>query len=110
MPIVVLDIGKTNAKTILLHDTGEMLAQRSRACAVRPGPPYPHLDLDGMWSWAMTALGELASLAPIECIVPVTHGAAAVLMAGEQPALPALDYEHSGPDATAAMLRFLVQE
>ena len=63
MPIVVLDIGKTNAKTILLHDTGEMLAQRSRACAVRPGPPYPHLDLDGMWSWAMTALGELASLA-----------------------------------------------
>ena len=61
MPIVVLDIGKTNAKTILLHDTGEMLAQRSRACAVRPGPPYPHLDLDGMWSHA--ALGELASLA-----------------------------------------------
>ena len=104
MPIVVLDIGKTNAKTILLDDTGEMLAQRSRACAVRPGPPYPHLDLDGMWSWAMTALGELASLAPIECIVPVTHGAAAVLMAGEQPALPALDYEHSGPDATAAAL------
>ncbi|MFL5336976.1 MAG: FGGY-family carbohydrate kinase [Geminicoccaceae bacterium] len=104
MPIAVLDVGKTNAKAILLDEAGEPLAQRSRACAVRPGPPYPHLDLDGLWDWALTALRELTRLAPIDCIVPVAHGAAGVLMAGDRPALPALDYEHPGPDAAAAAL------
>ena len=97
MSIAVLDVGKTNAKVILLDEAGEPLGQRSCACAVRPGPPYPHLDLDGVWDWALTALRELASLAPIDCIVPVAHGAAGVLMAGDAPALPALDYEYPGP-------------
>ena len=87
MPIAVLDIGKTNAKAILLDDAGEILGQRWRVCAVQPGPPYPHLDLDGIWGWAVAALRELAHLAPIECVVPVAHGAAAVLMAGERAGL-----------------------
>ena len=43
-------------------------------------------------------------MAPIRCIVPVAHGAAAVLMAGETPAMPALDYEHPAPDQYAAEL------
>ena len=46
-------------------------------------------------------LRELAALAPVTCIVPVAHGAAAVLMAGDELALPALDYEHPGPDEVA---------
>ena len=49
---------------MLLDDAGETLAQRSRPCAVLPGPPYPQLDLDGIWAWAVEALGELARLAP----------------------------------------------
>ncbi len=104
MAIAVLDVGKSNAKLLLLDEAGEVLAQRSRACAVLPGPPYPQLDLDGIWRWAVAALRELAALAPIRCIVPVAHGAAAVLMAGEAPALPALDYEHPAPDACAGEL------
>ena len=90
MAIAVLDVGKSNAKLLLLDEAGEVLAQRSRACAVLPGPPYPQLDLDGIWRWAVAALRELAALAPIRCIVPVAHGAAAVLMGGEAPVLPAL--------------------
>ena len=104
MPIAVLDIGKTNAKVIVVDDAGEPLASRSRPSAVLPGPPYPALDLDGVWAWAVTALAELAGEHRIEAIVPVAHGAAAVLMAGEEPALPALDYEFAGPDETAATL------
>jgi L-fuculokinase len=104
MSIAVLDVGKTNAKVVLLNEAGALLAQRSRACAVRPGPPYPHLDLDGLWDWVLTSLRELARVAPIDCIVPVAHGAAGVLMAGDRPALPGLDYEHPGPDTTAAGL------
>lgn len=104
MPIAVLDVGKTNAKVLLLDDEGQVLTQRSRPCAVLPGPPYPQLDLDGTWLWAVAALGEVAQLARIDCIVPVAHGAAAVLLAGETLALPALDYEHPAPDSTAQSL------
>lgn len=104
MPIAVLDIGKTNAKVIVVGDRGEPLASRSRPSAVRPGPPYPHLDLEGVWAWAQGALAELAQQHRVEAIVPVAHGAAAVLMAGEEPALPALDYEFAGPDETAGTL------
>ena len=60
MSIAVLDVGKTNAKVVLLNEAGALLAQRSRPCAVRPGPPYPHLDLDGLWDWVLTSLRELA--------------------------------------------------
>jgi sugar (pentulose or hexulose) kinase len=100
--LAVLDIGKTNAKLILLDAAGATLATRARPVSVRPGPPYPHLDLDGIWGWACAALGELGRDAPIDTIVPVTHGAAAVLLADDEVALPALDYEFAGPDERAA--------
>ncbi len=108
MAIAVLDIGKTNAKAILLDEAGAVLAQRSRPSAGLKGPPYPQLDLDGVWAWAQGALAELAAMAPVRCVVPVAHGAAGVLMAGDRPALPALDYEHDGPDAAAEELAGLL--
>ena len=108
MAIAVLDIGKTNAKAILLDEAGAALAQRSRPSAGLPGPPYPRLDLDGIWQWIKSALGELATLAAVRCIVPVAHGAAGVVMAGDRPALPGLDYEHEGPEAVAAELATLL--
>lgn len=108
MAIAVLDIGKTNAKALLLDEGGAVLTQCSRPSAGLPGPPYPQLDLDGVWAWAQGALAELAAMAPIRCIVPVAHGAAGVLMAGDRPALPALDYEHDGPDMVAAELAGLL--
>ncbi len=104
MAIAVLDVGKTNAKVLLLDDAGQVLAHRGRPCGTLPGPPYPQLDLDGIWAWAVAALREIATIERIDCIVPVAHGAAAVLMAGEQLALPALDYEYSGPDSIAGEL------
>lgn len=104
MPVAVLDVGKTNAKVLLLDDDGQVLTQRSHPSAVLPGPPYPQLDLEGTWRWAVGALGDVGRLARIDCIVPVAHGAAAVLLAGEALALPALDYEHPDPDRTAADL------
>jgi sugar (pentulose or hexulose) kinase len=101
MALAVLDVGKSNAKVLALRDDGRVLDQRSRPCAVRPGPPYTQLDLDGIWGWAVDALAELARLAPIDTVVPVAHGAAAVLLARDELALPALDYEFTGPDAIA---------
>jgi sugar (pentulose or hexulose) kinase len=102
--IAVLDVGKTNAKALILDEAGAVVEFRARPCAVLPGPPYPHLDLEGIWAWAVAALAELAGRHRIDAIVPIAHGAAAVLMVGEAAALPALDYEHPGPDARAAAL------
>lgn len=104
MAVAIVDVGKSNAKVLVLDEAGTVLARRSRPCAVLPGPPYPHLDLDGIWVWAVGALRELAPIAPIRCIAPVAHGAAGVLMAGEAPAMPALDYEHPGPEGLAGEL------
>ena len=44
----------------------------------------------------------------IATLVPVTHGASAALLAGEELALPVLDYEHAGPDAIGTEYAALV--
>lgn len=102
MTIAVLDIGKTNVKVVLLDESGRTLATRSRPNVSRPGPPYPHFDAEGIERWAIEALARLPDRHAIEAIVPVAHGCGAALVAGEALALPMLDYEHSGPDETAA--------
>lgn len=54
------------------------------------------LDLHGIADWLKRALAEAAQLARISAIVPVGHGAAGVLMAGET-SLCGLDYEAEPP-------------
>ena len=99
--VAVIDIGKTNAKVVLVGPDGTEIAERRRANAVRPGPPYPHFDAGGLWDFVREAL---AAFAPrVRAIVPVTHGACAALVDADGGlALPVLDYEHSGPDETRA--------
>ena len=102
MNTAVLDIGKTNAKVVLVSDAGEEVAERRMPNRVLPGPPYPHFDAEALWAFALGALRDLAPLG-ISAIVPVTHGACAALVdEGGALALPVLDYEHPGPDAARA--------
>lgn len=97
MAIAVLDIGKTNAKVVLIDGEGRTLEDRRRANTVLPGPPYPHFDVDGLWAFILDALRDFAPR--VEAIVPVTHGACAALVDGDGAlVLPVLDYEHDGPD------------
>ena len=102
MTVCVLDIGKTNVKLVLLDAAGRTLASRSRPNVARPGPPYPHCDVAGIEQWVIETLGSLPNRDRITAIVPVAHGCAVGLVAGETLALPMLDYEHAGPDETAA--------
>lgn len=101
--IAVLDIGKTNAKVLVVDlatGTEEVLARTPNA-VVREGP-YPHHDLDMLWGFALSGL-KLAALRGVDAVSITTHGAASVLVdeAGAL-ALPMLDYEHDGPDTLAA--------
>ena len=91
--LIVLDIGKTNAKLALIDAAGRMLAERRRANVVLSDGPYPHLDVEGVWDWMLKACREFGQMAEVSAIVPVTHGATAALVDRGGLVLPVLDYE-----------------
>lgn len=97
--IAVLDIGKTNAKVVVVDAaTGAEIAAVKMPNHVIAGPPYPHYDVEGIWSFALDALARFAADPGYDAISITTHGACAALLdaAGEL-ALPVLDYEHDYP-------------
>ena len=99
--IAVIDIGKTNAKVVLIDARSEsQLGARSRPNSVLNDAPYPHADVERLWTFILDSLGELHREHGVDGISITTHGATAALMAGEQLALPVLDYEYDGPQAS----------
>ncbi|MCJ9749521.1 FGGY-family carbohydrate kinase [Neorhizobium sp. BETTINA12A] len=98
--VAVLDIGKTNAKVVVLDcATGEEIAERRTPNRVRPGPPYPHYDVETLREFAIQALSDFAKKPGFDAISITTHGASAVLLDAEgKLALPVLDYEHEYPE------------
>lgn len=102
--VAVMDIGKTNAKLALvsLSDLAE-IAVVTRPNTVLHGPPYPHFDVEGHWTFVLNGLSRFHAEHGIEAITVATHGAAGALIAKDGSlAAPILDYEHIGPDRYAA--------
>ncbi|MDW4498810.1 FGGY-family carbohydrate kinase [Sulfitobacter sp. D35] len=98
--VAVIDIGKTNAKLALvdLDDMSE-IAVVTRPNTVRPGPPWPHFDLEGHWEFLLDGLAAFHRAHGIDAISVTTHGASIVLLDKTgRLAAPMLDYEHDGPD------------
>ncbi len=99
--IAVIDIGKTNAKVVLIDAAnGKQLGGMSRPNAVLRDAPYPHADVEGLWDFILDSLGRLHRQHGVYGISITTHGATAALMAGDRLALPVLDYEYDGPEAS----------
>ena len=100
--IAEVDIGKSNAKVVLVDPvTGTEAASRRMPNHVVTGGLYPHYDTEGLWTFVCEALGELARTA--SAVVVTTHGASGVLIRGDgELALPALDYEFEGPESVAS--------
>lgn len=97
--VAVLDIGKTNAKLCVVSPVdGAILASTAQAFAGCPGPPYRHLDAEGLWAWVQGALAGLAKSFEIGTVVVAAHGATCALVDDTDLVLPILDYEDSGPD------------
>jgi len=90
--------------------SGTELALRTARNDVRRDGPYPHFDVPRLWDFICGSLAELAREAPFDAVSVAAHGAAGVLLSGSRDAdpdgdgvaLPALDYEFSGPDEVAA--------
>lgn len=93
----IIDIGKTHAKLTLWDEHGGLLAQLSRAnehaTAVIGKFHCRVLDVAGLHSWLLQSLAALSQRGTIRFIVPVCHGAAAVLLRNDAEYLPPLDYE-----------------
>lgn len=102
--VAVIDIGKTNAKLALVDlSTLKELAVVKRPNTVLAGPPWPHFDVDGIWDFLLEAMANFHQSHGIDAISITTHGACAALIGHDGDlAAPILDYEHNGPDATAA--------
>jgi len=96
--VAVLDIGKTNVK-LALFERGRLLCEKSAPNLVRPGPPYPHEDVESAWDFFLDALREAARAHQISAIVPTAHGAAGALIGESELAAPVMDYEFSDVDA-----------
>ena len=97
--IAVLDIGKTNAKVVVLDaETGAEIASARTPNTVLTDGPYPHYDVEALWAFALDAFRRFAADPGFDTISITTHGASAALLdADGELVLPVLDYEHEYP-------------
>jgi sugar (pentulose or hexulose) kinase len=101
--IAVIDIGKSNAKLAIVDSASlEILDIATTSNRVAKDGPYPHHDVDRLWTWIRAGLRTFASKAEIGTISVTTHGACFALLAGDDLALPVLDYEYDGPETVRA--------
>ena len=93
---IVIDVGKTNAKTSLWDAAGRSIARCSRANAPQQAAGYRALDVLGIDDWLIESLREFARQATVSRIVTVGHGAAAVLLQEGRLYAAPMDYEDEG--------------
>jgi sugar (pentulose or hexulose) kinase len=101
--VAVIDIGKTNAKLVLVDlESLTEIAVITRPNTVLPGPPWPHFDVEGHWAFLLDGLRDFHATHGIDAISVTTHGACAALLDSDgNLAAPILDYEFAGPDDLA---------
>lgn len=95
---VVLDVGKTTAKVTLWTAQGDCIGRQTRTNRKVESGPYPSLDVDGIETWLVEVLSEFSGLGQIGSIIPVAHGAAAVVIRDDRLAAAPMDYELEPPE------------
>ena len=97
---LVLDVGKTNVKILVMSKAGAVLDTEKLDNKSLDGPPYPHPDIERIWQWLLATTAHFANQYTIDAIVPTTHGCTAALVCDDELVLPILDYETEIPDDT----------
>jgi L-fuculokinase len=101
--IAVFDVGKTNAKLAIVDVTqGREVWSARRANDTVQGPGGRELDVEGIESWLLDSLRSAPDKDRISVIVPIAHGAAAVLVDHAGGILAAPDYEDTCFDEVGA--------
>jgi L-fuculokinase len=104
--LVVIDIGKTNAKLLQIDvNSGEL----GWKCEQRYEPiehnGLRQLPLQTLEAWLWQALATMPNKQNVSHLVPVTHGAAAVLIDPQGEVLAAPDYEDTVYESTDSAYR-----
>ena len=99
--VAVVDAGKTYAKLFVLDAASEEIVwSRQRPNEVITTSPVRQLDIRGIETWLLRELAAAPGKENIRCIVPVAHGAAAVLVDQDGNILAAPDYEDATFEST----------
>jgi len=101
--VAVVDIGKTNAKVVLVdrRTLAETTCERMPNRVSQSGL-YPHFDERGLWTFIVDSLAAISAKVVPDAVVVTAHGASGVLVdANGTPSMPILDYEFDGPDSLA---------
>ena len=92
--IAVIDVGKTHAKLALVDPArGEEIWSVRRANQVVSGRVTRELDVVAIEEWLLESLRTAPERERISVLVPIAHGAAAVLVDHDGAVLAAPDYE-----------------
>ncbi len=99
--IAVIDIGKTNAKVVLIDSEtrGQLAVDGTPNSVLRDGP-YPHADVERLWAFIADCLKRFHAAHGIDGISITTHGATGALLNDKGLVLPVLDYESDAPEAS----------
>jgi sugar (pentulose or hexulose) kinase len=100
--IVVLDVGKTNSKLTLVDPAqGQEVWSTRRQNAIVSGGATRELDVLAIEAWLMDSLRNAPERERVAGVVPIAHGAAAVLVDHDGAVIAAPDYEDTCFDEVA---------
>jgi sugar (pentulose or hexulose) kinase len=102
----VLDVGKTVSKISLWDSAGGLITRETRPNRQVESGGHRVLDTEGIETWLADTFRRLTSYAEIGSIIPVGHGAAAVLVRDGNMVDPPVDYE----EPVSTQLRALYDE
>ncbi len=98
---LVLDIGKSHAKLLMIDATGAVVEQQGRANrSVTSSLGYAALDLAGLTQWVTATLAASSSTRRCTHAIASTHGAAFVALGHDGVAWDPIDYEYEGVEQT----------
>lgn len=91
---LVIDIGKSRAKLLLVNSDGDVVQRHERDNASVPSPlDYPALDVQGLQHWMAQTLRSSVFARQCQRVIASTHGAAFVALGDNGLAWEPLDYE-----------------
>jgi sugar (pentulose or hexulose) kinase len=97
--IAVLDIGKTNLKLLVASEDGWPLEAHAIPNVPNTKGPYVAYDLAGLEEWFLDTLAVASQRHAIGAVIAAAHGCGAVLVDGNMPVLPMMDYDAVSPPA-----------
>lgn len=94
---LVLDIGKSHAKLLMIDAAGAVVERHGRDNrSVVSALGYPALDIAGLSAWMLDTLAASPATRRCKRAIASTHGAAFVALGDGGPAWEPLDYEFTG--------------